>query len=330
MSNLNPGKILGISSSYWRSCALHAALKLDVFSALGDERLRGADIARKLGCDERGLTTLLHALVAMELLDQDQEQFANTEASRLFLVKSSIRYIGHLIMHHAELMDSWRRLDDSVRSGKPVRSRSSGSSGPRLEHFLLGMHVQAMGIAPWAVESIDLGGRKRLLDLGGGPGTWAIHFALHHNELTATVFDLPVSRPFAESTIGQFGVSGRVDFMGGDFTSGDLPRDYDVAWLSHILHGEGPETCNEIVRRAAQAVGSGGLVLIHEFILDEDRARPTFPALFSLNMLVGTPNGRSYTQQELEEMLSNAGAKDTKLLDFYGPAESRILVAVVA
>ena len=193
----------------------------------------------------------------------------------------------------------------------------------------MGMHVQAMGIAPWAVEKIDLGGRQKVLDLGGGPGTWAIHFALHHERLTATVFDLPVSRPFAERTVAQFGVSDRVDFVGGDFTTDELPTGFDVAWLSHILHGEGPKTCREIVRKAVRSVGPGGLILIHEFILDESRASPVFPALFSLNMLVGTPNGRSYTESELAEMLHDAGAQDVRLLDFLGPAQSRIMTAMV-
>ena len=329
MSELNPGKFLGISGSYWRSCALHAALRLDVFSALARGTSSSSDLSGVLNCDERGLATLLDALVAMEILDKRQEQFSNTEAGAAFLVKSSPRYVGYLILHHAELVDSWRQLDKAVRTGKPVRSRSSGSSGPRLEHFLRGMHVQAMGVAPRAVGKIDLGGRDRLLDLGGGPGTWSIQFALHHPQLKATVFDLPVSRPFAEETIAKFGVSDRVSFAGGDFTRDDLPDGHTIALLSHILHGEGPEHCAEIIRKAAQAVGSGGLLLIHEFILDEERTSPAFPSIFSLNMLVGTPQGRSYTRQELEEMLLDAGTTKPRLVDFYGPTESRILAAEI-
>ena len=329
MKDASPGPLFKLSSSYWGSCVLHAGLRLDVFSELGDTPLEGSDLAKRLGADERGLTTLLDALVALKLLTKKDGCFGNTEITSAFLVKDSARYAGHLILHHAQLLDSWRRLDEAVSSGKPVRARSSFSSDKSLEHFLLGMHVQAMGIAPWAVTDIDLGNRQRLLDVGGGPGTWAIHFALHHPTMTATIFDLPTSRLFAEQTIARFDVDSRVSFVGGNFNHDDLPEGFDVAWLSHILHGEGPDNCATIIEKAVRSVGPNGLVLIHEFILDEDRTSPTFPALFSLNMLTGTPAGRSYTHQELERMLLDAGATRVEMLPFIGPSESRILAAVV-
>lgn len=329
MKDVNPGTLFKLSSSYWGSCTLHAGLKLNVFTEIGQKPMAAADLAIRLGADERGLTALLNALVALNLLTKRKNCFGNAEISENFLMKDSVRYVGHLILHHAQLMDSWRRLDEAVLSGKPVRSRSSFGTDSSLEHFLLGMHIQAMGIAPWAAANFDLSGRRRLLDVGGGPGTWAIHFALNHPELTATIFDLPSSRPFAERTISQFGVDSRVRFVGGDFNHDDLPSGFDVAWLSHILHGEGPDNCANIIRKAVRSVGNNGLILIHEFILDDARTSPTFPALFSLNMLTGTPAGRSYTQSELEKMLLDAGVSEVSMLAFRGPSESRILAAVV-
>jgi precorrin-6B methylase 2 len=325
----HPGQILALSSSYWQSCTLHAAIELDVFTVLGQDALTGADVAERVGGDPHGVTTLLNALCALELLAKTDGRFSNTEVACEHLVATSPQYIGHLIRHHAHLAESWTRLAEAARTGKPVRQRSGVRSEAAQAAFLRGMHVQAMRIAPQTAAKIDLDGRHRLLDLGGGPGTWAIHFALSHPGLQATVFDLPGSKPFAEENIARFGVADRVTFHGGDFTGGDLPGGFDVAWLSHILHGQGPETCREIVSQAGASVGPGGLILIHEFILEEDGTRPTFPALFSLNMLLGSNGGRSYTRGELEAMLRSAGAGDFRLLDFTGPSESRILAGVV-
>jgi len=325
----HPGQILATSSAYWRSFTLQTAVRLDVFTLIGDATLPVARIAGRLGCDERGLATLLDAIVAMGLLRKADDRYVNTEEGRAFLVRSSPRYVGHLIRHHANLAEAWARLEESVRTGEPARGRSSGSTGATREDFLRGMHVQAMGIAPRTVKDIDLQGRNRLLDLGGGPGTWAIHFALHDPGLTATVVDLPGTRPFAEETIARFGVADRVSFHGADYTIDPLPRGFDVAWLSHILHAEGPETCRAILRRTVDSLAKGSLVFVHEFILDEGRTGPLFPALFSLNMLLGTHGGRSYTQRELEEMLGEAGVGKLRLLDFIGPTESRILTGVV-
>jgi len=324
----DPGEILGVSGAFWKSLALHAAVRLELFTVIGNKSLTGGEVAEEISGDERGVTTLLNALSGMELLKKEEDRFRNTFSGALFLVKDSPRYVGYMIRHHANLVDSWGRLDEAVRTGLPVRNRAAEPDGS-LEDFLLGMHNNSMGFAPRAAREIPLGGRRKLLDLGGGPGTWAIQFALANPELRATVFDLPSTRPYAEQTINRFDVSERVTFHPGDFTADELPCCYDVAWLSHILHGEGPDTCREIVARAVAALEPGGLIMIHDFILEEDGATPPFPALFSLNMLTGTDGGRSYTKDELGEMLSAAGVAEVKLLPFLGPAESRIMAGTV-
>jgi hypothetical protein len=324
----NPGEILSLSGAFWKSLALHAAVRLRLFTVLGDAGLTGGEVAERIEGDSRAVTTLLNALAGMGLLEKEENCFRNTSAGALFLVEDSPRYVGYMIRHHANLVDSWGRLDEAVRTGSPVRNRAAESAGD-LEDFLLGMHSNSMGFAPRAVREIPLGGRRKLLDLGGGPGTWSIQFALANPELRAVVFDLPSTRPFAEEMIGRFGVAEQVTFHAGDFTTDELPCCYDIAWLSHILHGENPETCRNVVAGAVAALEPGGLIMIHEFILEEDGTTPPFPALFSLNMLTGTDGGRSYTKDELEGMLTSAGVKNVKLLPLRGPTESRILAGVV-
>jgi ubiquinone/menaquinone biosynthesis C-methylase UbiE len=324
---MNPGEILALSGAYWKSLALHAGVRLDVFTAIGAGRLSGAEVARAVGGDERGVTTLLDALAALGLLEKADGRYANSAAARAYLVHGSPSDLGSMIRHHANLVPSWNRLHEAALAGGPVRSRSSHGDTGELEDFLMGMHANSFGTATRAAREIDLAGRRRLLDLGGGPGTWAVQFALANPGLRATVFDLPTTRPFAERVIAAAGVADRVEFRAGDFTEDELPGGFDVAWLSHILHGEGPQTARAIIGRAFRALEAGGLILIHEFLLDDDRTRPVFSALFSLNMLAGTPEGRSYSVAELSGMLADAGAKNVRLLPFSGPTESRVLAA---
>jgi predicted O-methyltransferase YrrM len=325
-----PGEILGISGAYWKSLALHAGVRLDLFSVIGDSRLGGEEIAGRVGGDARGVTTLLDALAALGLLEKRDDRFANTAAARTCLVKGSPSYVGFMVRHHANLVPSWSRLHEAALAGGPVRGRSSHGDPAELEDFLMGMHGNSLGTAARAAREIDLGGRRHLLDLGGGPGTWATQFALANPGLRATVFDLPTTRPFAERVIGAAGVADRVSFHAGDFTGDGIPCCFDVAWLSHILHGEGPETCREVLGRAVKALEPGGMILVHEFILDDDRTSPQFAALFNLNMLSGTPEGRSYTVSELSSMLAEAGVPETRLLPFSGPTDSRVLAGTVA
>lgn len=193
----------------------------------------------------------------------------------------------------------------------------------------MGMFNLAMQIAPRIVPQINLSGRRRLLDLGGGPGTYAIHFCQHNPDLSAVVYDLPSTRPFAEKTIARFGLSDRVTFASGDFIAEGVKGRFDVAWLSHILHGEGAEGCAVILAKAMAALDPGGLILVQEFILDDTLDGPVFPALFSLNMLLGTPNGQAYSQGELVAMLETAGARDVKRLPLDLPNGAGVIAGVV-
>lgn len=329
ITDWSPERLLQTSGSYWATCALHTGVKLDLFTKLEADPATSTDLARRIGGDPRGVGMLAQALVALGLLSKQGDCFANTPFATRQLVRTSPDYLGHILMHHHHLMESWAHLDRSVKSGGPLRDASSFADAEWRESFLLGMFNLANQLAPKMVPQLDLGDRRKLLDLGGGPGTWALHFCRHHPQLQAVVFDLPTTRPFAEATIKRFELAERISFAAGDFLVDPLPRDCDIAWLSHILHGESPEDAARIVALAAAALPPGGLLLIHEFVLADDGAGPLFPALFSLNMLLGTEAGQSYTNQQLSDMLRQAGCREVRRLPVRGPNDSGVLAGVV-
>lgn len=329
----HPGTLLETSGYFWKTCTLHAAVKLDVFTVIREKRLGAEEIAAQAGADVDAAERLLNALAGMELLVKEDGRYANTEAAATYLSKSSPRYIGYMILHHHYLVELWGNLDQSVKTGKPVREApadadATGKGDAEREAFLMGMFNNASLMAPGLVTHIDLGGRRRLLDMGGGPGTYAIHFCRQYPNLTATVFDLPTTRPFAEKTIERFGLTDRIGFADGSYLAQELPGGYDVVWMSHILHGEGYEDCREMIKKAWRALEDGGMIFIHEFILDETGTNPIFPALFSLNMLVATENGRAYSESEIAGMLQNAGFSEITRLDYSGPTQSGLIRAI--
>ncbi|TRO79326.1 methyltransferase [Desulfuromonas acetexigens] len=304
----NPAELLKLSGSYWNTCTLHAGVKLDVFSPLATEQLSAAELAARRGFSARGLAMLLDALTALELLTKEGERYTATDFAREFLDRAAPSYLGHMIMHHHHLVASWARLDEAVRSGAPVRrSVSHEAEEQERESFLLGMFNLAMFVAPRVAEQVDLSGRKRLLDLGGGPGTYAIHFCQKNPELQGVIFDLATTRPFAEKTLARFGMSERIHFAAGDFEHDAIPGTFDVAWLSHVLHGEGPDDCAHLLAKATAALEPGGMLLVQEFVLDGNRAAPLFPALFSLNMLLVTRDGQAYSEPEIRQLMEEAG-----------------------
>jgi hypothetical protein len=318
------GQILGVSGAYWQTCALHAAVKLGVFTALGQARQTGEPLARMLKTNPRALTMLLDALCAMGLLKKDGNGYSNTEAARVWLSKDSPSYLGYMIMHHHHLVTAWSHLDRAVMTGGPVE-RGPIPEAEERESFLMGMLNLAMGIAPRLVPQIDLAGRRTLLDLGGGPGTYAIHFCMHNPDLTAAVYDRRTTEPFASETIQRFGMEGRVRFVPGNYLKDPIEGPFDVAWLSHILHGEGMADCRRILEKTVSALTPGGLLLIHDFILEDTRDNPLFAALFSLNMLLNTDQGQAYSEGEIRAMMEGAGLRGIRPLPFRGPNDSSVM-----
>jgi SAM-dependent methyltransferase len=324
-----PGDLLELSGHFWKTCALHAGVKLGVFSKIGADALGAEEVARRVNSSDDGVARLLNALAAMGLLEKRDGRFACRPSVRALLSQDSPAYLGHIMMHHHHLMESWARLDQSVSSGRPIRERTSVGREAWRESFLLGMYNLAMALAPRMVEAVDLSSRRRFLDLGGGPGTYAIHFCLKNPAMTATVFDLPTTRPFAEKTIARFRLSDRITFAAGDYHDDEIPGRYDAAWLSHILHAEGPDECLKIIRKAVAALQPGGMLIIHEFILDDAMDGPEFPALFSLNMLLQTESGRAYAERELRDMLMTAGVHGIRRIPIKTPNDSGILAGTV-
>lgn len=322
-----------LSGSYWSACVLQAAVKLDVFTAIEDmadtgQAVRSSHLAEKLGCDKRAFSMLMTALISLELLEGDLDSLIVPESLRVYLSRNSDRYAGFIIRHHSHIMPAWTRLAEAVREGKGQRSASSSDTEDEAEReaFLMGMFNVAMNQAENVAKKLNLQGKNRLLDLGGGPGTYAVFFCRENPGLCATIFDRPASEAFARGVVKRFGLEDRVGFVGGDFHADELPGGYDAIWMSHILHGENPEDAGRLVARAGKSLNPGGIVAIQEFVLNNDRRGPEHPALFGLNMLVGTAAGRAYTWREMEIMLREAGAVCVSRLDIELPMGCGILI----
>ncbi|MFT5699966.1 MAG: SAM-dependent methyltransferase [Desulforhopalus sp.] len=323
----NVGKLLGVSSGYWRGCALQAAVRLKVFSILGQKKRTADEVAEDASTNSRATELLLDALSAMGLTQKEDRRYANTGFAKTYLQEDRPEYMGHIILHHHHILDGWAQLDKAVCTGQKIDKRSYGADIER-ESFLLGMFNLAKGLAPQIAANIDLNGRKRLLDLGGGPGTYAIHFCQANPELKAIIFDRPTTEPIAQKVVASYGLSDRISFEGGDFnTTTSAEEAFDVAWLSHILHSNSLEECTQVIQKTVDALMPGGLLLIHDFILNETKDGPEFPALFALNMLVGTDKGRSYSDKEIITMMEQAGLTDITHHPFRAANDSSIISA---
>jgi ubiquinone/menaquinone biosynthesis C-methylase UbiE len=302
--------------SYWQSKILLTALRFDLFTVLADQALSAAAVATRIGATERGLATLLDALVALGLLVKQDHHYANTPFASVALDRNKPSFCGYMPLFDAYCWELWGQLEDTIRSGSCRGKDTLFSADPLGTELLLrGLHADALRLAPALAARLDLRQRRRLLDLGGGAGTYTIAFCQASPELTAVLFDLPGPLALAQTMVSAAGLTDRVTLVAGDFHTDALPRGFDLVLLSNILHGRSEETNQRILREVYRALEPAGELIVRDVLMNEDRTSPTFGALFAVNLLLHSASGRCYTFSEFSGWLAKIGFRDLEVLE---------------
>jgi predicted O-methyltransferase YrrM len=176
------------------------------------------------------------------------------------------------------------------------------------------MHAIGSDMAQGVVAKLQLSGRENLIDVGGGSGVYTIALLKAAPKIRATIFDLPSVIEIARKTIAAESLTDRVTFVGGDFYEDTLPRGYDLALLSAIIHQNSPEQNVVLYEKVLDALVPGGTLIIRDHVMSEDHTQPAAGAFFAINMLVNTLGGGTYSFREIKRDLEAAGFTDVKLL----------------
>ena len=310
---------------YQESRVVLTAIELDIFTAVGpssdESGVSAAGVAGRIQADPRATEMLLNALVAMGLLSKQEGTFRNTSATNRFFVAGSRDDARTATLHTAHLWHRWSTLTDCVRAGTSVRRNEVGERTEEWTRaFIAAMHRNAAERAPWVVQAVGVEGVRRMLDVGGGSGAYSIAFARAGADLHADLVDLPAVLPIAEGHIQDAGLAGRVRTRAGDLRTDDFGEGYHLALVSAICHMLDPQENQDLVRRCFAALAPQGRIVIQDFILEPDKTAPKFAALFSLNMLVGTRAGSSYSEREYVAWLRAAGFDDVRHIRLPGPS----------
>ncbi len=301
--------------SYWQSKILLTALRLDLFTVLADQDLSAIVLAARLGAAERGLAVLLDALVALGLLTKQDHCYANTPFARTALDRTKPSFCGYAPLFDAHCWDLWGQLEDMVRGrGRPAHDAVFHADPVGTELLLRGLHADALRLAPALAARLDLERRRRMLDLGGGGGTYAITFCQTQPRLSAVIFDLPGPLTLAYQLVSAAGLTDRISLVVGDFRTAPLPQGFDLAFLSNILHGQSAETNQRLLSAVFAALDLGGELILRDVLMNEDRTTPVFGALFAVNLLLHGA-GRCYTFREVQSWLTAAGFHDLEVLE---------------
>ncbi len=322
-------KILDLCYSHTKSRALSAAVSLGIFQALGDRGRDARSVARSLKTDPRATGLLLNALCGLGFLVKRGERYANLPFGKKLFSEKDPLSLHHIILLNRFGYHLWDRLEESIRTGKPLRRPPFRSqSSKEVESFILAMQNTAIDHAPLLAKSLPLKNVERLIDLGGGPGTFSIHFCKAHPHLKGTLYDLPLTLRVARRMIRRYRLSHRIKTRSGDFLKEPIAGQYDAAFVSHILHGLDEKTNLGLLKKVYGILSEGGRIWIQDFVLDPPKTTPSFASLFALSMLVGSDHGgRSYSFDEIRGWLTQVGFRKIRRLPLRLPRQISVIEA---
>lgn len=317
-------RITELATNYTRSCVLFAANKLDLFTMIGSEGKSSGDLARQIGANPRGIERLLDACSSLGLLTKHDSVYRLTADSRELLDRNSPSSIADWVAHWADMMvkGNWQKLAEHVRAGEPLPldwgDFAFDESRDALHNWVNGMNQMALAGHADILSTIEpLGGAGKLLDVGGGPGTYSMVMCRHYPELVATVLDSTEVSDVAREIVRAASLSDRVCFRIGDFCTDELGETYDVIMLSNVLHMVDEPGAAAMLRNAFKHLAPQGILLVQEWMLTDDGTGSTLSTLFNLHMLIN-PNGDLYRWGQLRQMIERAGFTIARTLETGG------------
>ena len=326
----DPSRIIALSTAYWGSQTLITANRLGIFDLLAAGSLSGGEIAARLQLDARMTELFLNACVGLGLCEKVDDRYSNSRASEVFLVSGSPATMGNSISFMDDIYSTWGDLEKALRSGKPAKAPITylGENQEQTRHFVYSMHDRAMAIGQALPDVVDLNGRRRMLDVGGGPGTFSALLTGRFAGLQSDVLELDGVAAVAEEILAETGAADRVKMIRGDYHKSGFGSGYDVVLMSGMFHRETAETCRRLIAKAHGCLEPGGILIVNDVFTDGDGTTPEFSALFGITMMLTASHGCVHADADVAEWMSDAGFDNVERKPFPPPMPHRVVTGV--
>ena len=321
-------RLQGIVKGFWESAALMSAVELGLFTAVSRGHDTIGQAAEAIGIESVNAERLMTALTAMKLLERAGDTFRNATDVERFLVEDSASYAGPWMLFSKPRWSGWGELTERLR--EPVDAQrvlgmyDEGFDVARAREYHEATYSIGMGAARRFHRQVDLSGRSRMMDLGGGSGCYCIVGAERHPTLSAVVLDLPPVVEVTEEFLKRHDLGGRVTARACDFTADALPDDADVAVMASNLPQYSREIIAGVVQRVFDALLPGGEFHLIGEMIDDDRKGPLAPALWGLSEAVSSSTGLAHTEGECREYLTAAGFLEVDASEFIPGTLTRV------
>lgn len=312
-----PERFFNALNAYQQTEAIKAAIKLEIFTAIGEGRTTAAAIAERCKAAERGVRILCDYLTIHGFLSKANGKYALAADTALFLDKRSPAYLGSVadFLTGDAQVEGHRRMADAVRKGGTAKPEAPFQpDDPMWVLFAHAMKPMMMMPAQGMAQELAKGGKaKKVLDIAAGHGVFGIVVAQHNPEAQIYAVDWPKVLEVAAQNAKAMGVAARHHLLPGSAFDVEFGDGYDLVLITNFLHHFDVPTNVKFLKKCHRAMAPGGRTAILEFVPNSDRVTPPTAAAFSLIMLAGTPAGDAFTFDEIKKMCLDAGFARTEM-----------------
>ena len=316
---LTPDLILQLATSFMATRYLIAAVEVGVFEALGDAALDLDALAARIAVPRRTARICADAMVALGLLERDGPLYRNSPAAGAFLSGRGPRDLRPFLRSMERTYPAWTEFTDAIRAGRgPGFITRLDPEAQRV--YSAGVESVTAGSAVALAGSYDFDRHRRLLDLGGGTGSFLVPILDRHPDIECGLFELPSVVALARENLKARKSGGRVRFYEGDLLRDQLPTGYDAFLLANVVHIFTPEHNRDLLERVHASAPSGARLLLVDFWTDPTHTQPVFAAIMAGQFLMSGGEGDVYSEDEIRDMLAATGWVMSARRPLTGPA----------
>ena len=318
-ADLDAERVNELARMFWYSSILRAGIKLGTFNLLENETLNSSEVAKCIGAAPGYVHAFLDSCVVLDLLEKHGDKYINSPLASKFLVEGKKEYVGDHALHHTNTWALWGRLDEIIKEGKTQIPYETGyvDAPTYWTNYMMGQHNRAAsGQAYHLVENLNLGGRQKLLDLGGGTASYSIALCRANPQLRVVVVDAKEPLSIARPLVEEHDLQDRITLLEGDMFAVTLEKDFDIALISGVVLIKSEEDCRRWFELAYDSLQPGGLIVVQDYMrVDYSPERIKLDTLENMYVKVAfDPDAEDRDGELVASWIGDVGFENPKLI----------------
>ncbi len=320
-----------VAFGFMASKALFAGLHIDLFTKLSEAPQTIDEISAATKVPRNRIVTLTTALGSIGALSYADGKYANSPAAEQFLVNGAKYDFGDYLRYQIDkqmypFLQQLNEVLDGTLDPEQIDSYAHWmSDSEQATLYSESQHAGSLGPGRTLAREVDLSGAERLLDIGGGTGAMTISLCKAYPHLSSTIIDFPNVAEIGWQFVAEAGLVNRVSYVPGNALECSWPTQQNAILMSYLLSGVPGQSIARLLQQSIDSLDPGGLVMIHDFMVDADRRGPPLAALWQLQHMAFTPDAQSLSIGWLQQALTKAGFEITQTGDLI-PGMTKLIV----